>query len=333
MAWTGKLVGGLLGGMLGGPVGAGVGAALGHVLGDGNQALEIVRLDWQHHAFRACGPGVELVPVWRARRLSGRDVRVRISAGDCREEKIVVPDDADEACALPRAFFPYAELPEGESVDVKVRLRGPAGHGDDATFAVRLPTAVRRLGNSGPARAVMALVACARADGRALARDDVRFIRESFCEGVPLDDDGIHWLRAWLRELRDAELSRLSPPKVARRLDPHLDTEGRARLVGWLWRGVASAWPGEAQEAYVRALAAAIGASEAPPPAEGVAEAFAVLGLRPGADADTVREAWLRLVQRWHPDRAPSPAELPEHNRRAAEVNAAYRLLVSHLKT
>ncbi|MBM4369147.1 MAG: J domain-containing protein, partial [Deltaproteobacteria bacterium] len=189
------------------------------------------------------------------------------------------------------------------------------------------------LGNSGPARAVMALVANARAGGRELSRDDVRFIRESFCEGIPLDDDGIHWLRAWLRELRAADLSRLAPEKVARRLDPHLDAEARARLVGWLWRGVASAWPGDAQERYVQALAGALGASAAPPPAEGVAEAFAVLGLSPGAGADAVREAWLALVQRWHPDRAASTADLPEHNRRTAEVNAAYRLLVSHLKT
>jgi DnaJ-domain-containing protein 1 len=331
MAWTGKLVGGLLGGMLGGPVGAGVGAALGHVLGDKGRALELARLDWQHHAFRACGPGVELVPVWTARGLAGDDVSVRLRVGEVDERKVVVPEEALESCALPRFFVPYAALPGAASVVAKLRLRGPRGHGDDADFELRLPSAVRRLGNNGPARAVMALVGAARAGGRSLGRDDVRFVRESFCEGIPLDDDGIQWLRAWLRELRDAEPTRLAPEKVARRLEPHLDDDARARLVGWSWRAVSEAWPGAPHEAYVRALAAALGTSEAAPGqgsnAEALAEARALLGVAPGADAAALREAWLRLLHRWHPDHAPSPAELPEHNRRTAEINAAYRLL------
>jgi hypothetical protein len=46
---------------------------------------------------------------------------------------------------------------------VAVTLRGPQGEQDREEFVVPLPRGVRRLGNSGPGRVVMALVACARA--------------------------------------------------------------------------------------------------------------------------------------------------------------------------
>ena len=70
MAWSGKLVGGLIGGMLGGPLGAGIGATMGHVFGDGGRALELLRLDWQQHAFRESGPGLVVTPVFVARGLA-----------------------------------------------------------------------------------------------------------------------------------------------------------------------------------------------------------------------------------------------------------------------
>ena len=52
-----------------------------------------------------------------------------------------------------------------------------------------------------------------------------------------------------------------------------------------------------------------------------------MLGITPAATPEAAREAWLALVKRWHPDRAPNPAQLPEYNRRMAEINAAYRLV------
>ncbi len=329
MAWSGKLVGGLIGGMLGGPLGAGIGATVGHVLGDGRRALELHRLDWHQHAFREAGPGMLVTPVFTARGLADAEVRVTFTCGELRHRATVSPDTDPETVALPRVFLPYADLPEAQTVSVQVRLRAGPGQEDEATFRVRTPNAVRRLGGSGPARAVMALVAAARASGE-LSPDAVRFIRESFAEGLALDDDGRLWLRAWLRELRAAAPERLAPGRVAARLDPHLDDEGRAGLLEWLWRGAAEAWTAPESVAYIEALADALGASPARPPpglADAQREARATLGVAEDADADAVRAAWHALVQRWHPDLARTPEEAVVRNRRLAEVNAAARLL------
>jgi hypothetical protein len=46
--------------------------------------------------------------------------------------------------------------------------------------------------------------------------------------------------------------------------------------------------------------------------------AYAVLGLKPGADRETVEKAYRRLIKRYHPDRAGGDAV------RAAEINRAY---------
>lgn len=329
MAWSGKLVGGLIGGMLGGPLGAGLGATVGHVLGDGGRALELHRLDWQQHGFGESGPGLVLAPVWTARGLVGVDVKVRVRAGEFSHRSTVTPDDAVEACAMPRVFVPYGRLPQAEHVEVTLSLKTSAGHEDEARFRLRTPNAVRRLGGSGPARAVMALVGCARAGGRTFTRNDHAFVRSTFIEGLALDEDGLLWLREWLHELASADAQRLSADKVARRLSPHLDAEGSARLLGWLWRGVGDAWPGDAQSAWVVELAAALGApvGQAMPTADARAEAWATLGVAPGTTGEPLRAAWLQLIQRWHPDRARTPEDVIVCNRRMAEVNAAYRSL------
>ena len=96
MPWSGKLVGGLIGGMLGGPVGAGLGASVGHVLRDGNRPLELLRLDWQHHAFRASGPGMVLTPAWGARGLAGEEVRVRVRVHELVHRAPLTPETDDE---------------------------------------------------------------------------------------------------------------------------------------------------------------------------------------------------------------------------------------------
>ena len=329
MAWSGKLVGGLLGGMLGGPLGAGVGAALGHVVGDAARPVELARLEWQHHAFRTNGPGVVLTPIWHARGLVGRDVRVRVHVGSARDERVVVPEEIDEICKVPSFFFPYVDLAASTRVDAVVALRGPNGSSDDAQFPIQLPNAVRRLGGNGPARAVMALVAVARAGGRAFSRDDARYIRRSFCNGIALDDDGLVWLHDWLGELDRATGDRLCPEKVASRLHTHLDADGAARLIGWCWRGVRDAWPGRPHEAYVRALAGELGTEPGDPSDDPGAHAAAcgILGVATSATAAEIKAARDRLVQRWHPDRARTPDQASEHHARMAQVNAAYRLL------
>jgi hypothetical protein len=328
MAWSGKLVGGLIGGMLGGPLGAGLGATMGHVLGDGQRALDLQRLDWQQHAFGEAGPGMVVVPVFIARGLAGADVRVTVRCADFSSRATVTPDADPETVTLPRVFIPYAELPERSVVTVSVRLRA-AGREDQAEFRVRTPNAVRRLGGSGPARAVMALVAAARAAGD-LSPAAERFIRDPFAEGVTLDDDGRAWLTDWLAELRAAAVGRLAPDRVAPRLAPHLDDDGRARLLEWLWRGTAAAWPAPASAAWIEALAEQLGATRPPsaePSEDDDREALATLGLPATADDDAVRAAWHKLVQRWHPDHARTPEEAAVRNRRLAEVNAAYRRL------
>lgn len=339
MAWTGKVLGGVLGGMVGGPLGVGVGAALGHYLADGEGAeksrdLVVVRLAWRHHAFGPSGPGVRVTPVWRARSHAGRDVSVRVDAGGYRFAATVVPDADDELCEVPSFLLPYADLPG----TVRVHLESSRSKADKAEFDIELPSPVRRLGGSGPARVVMALVANARAGGRPLERADVRFIRESFIAAHPLDDDGVHWLRRWMRELRDAELDRLSPEKVARRLTKHVSGEAMEEVLLWVMRGARDVWPGGASQAWIAAFGDALGIDaggisalwgelDAASDEAARAQARAVLGVPPTAAEDEIRAAWRRLVQEWHPDRAQGEAAVAEATRRVAEINAAWRVL------
>ncbi len=342
MGWTGKVLGGLFGGIVGGPVGMAAGAALGHWFADsddaepaGERPLELDRLDWQHHAFRPTGPGMVLVPVWTARGLDGTDVQVRVRVLGTTWRATVTVEADPETCALPEVFVPYASLGEveGGSVIVEVRLAGADGVADRARYPVALPTPVRRLGGSGPARVVMALVACARAGGRTLTRDDVRFIRTRFEEAYPLEEAGSVWLRAWLRELRAADLDRLTPEKVAERLGRHVDTAGAEGVVEWLLAGARACWPGDGPEAYAEALAAALGVDSAPIRSRVEASAIeltrggaaGVLGVAVDADAETVRAAWKRLVQAAHPDVNPGDSE--GANRRTARLNRAYQVM------
>jgi hypothetical protein len=345
LAWSGKLLGGLVGGMVGGPVGAGVGAAIGHYLADGEGAaqagdLVVVRLEWRHHVFGPSGPCARLVPVWRARRHAGKDVEVRVRAGEARERAVVAIEEPDELCALPAFTLPYALLDPSDDADatsVRVTLSGPGGR-DDATFDLPLPNRVKRMGLSGPARLVMALVACARAGERPLTRDDLRFVRETFCAAHPLDEHGIAWLRAWLRELREAAPERLGAEKVAARVQPHLPSGEATDLLMWLMRGARTTWPGGPQEAWIARFAEALGVDalrvsqlweqlDGASDVDERARAAAVLGVSADAPPERIRAAWLQLVQQHHPDRARNADEQAEATRRTAELNAAWQVL------
>ncbi|MDP2311139.1 MAG: J domain-containing protein [Pseudomonadota bacterium] len=343
MAWTGKVLGGVLGGMVGGPLGVGVGAAIGHYLADGEGAaasapgrreLVVNRLRWRHHAFGPSGPGVRVTPVWRARRHDGRDVVVRVDAGRHHSSATVVPDTDDELCELPEFLLPYAAF-EGS---VRVRLESVRAAADQADFDVELPSPLRRLGSSGPARVVMTLVGAARAGGRTLTRDDIRFIRETFTAAHPLDDDGLDWLRRWLRALRDTDLERLAPDKVARRLLRHVEGDAVDEVVLWVMRGTRDVWPGAAAQGWVAELGDALGIDatgisalwgELDADADEGARAAArtLLGVPPDATTDEIRLAWRALVRTWHPDRAQGDAAVAEATRRVADINAAWRML------
>lgn len=72
--------------------------------------------------------------------------------------------------------------------------------------------------------------------------------------------------------------------------------------------------------------------SKSPPaPDRKRAEAFEVLGLRPGADRQEVQQAFRQLARRLHPDRHPraTEAERIALLRRFARVSAAYHALVA----
>ncbi len=342
MGWTGKVLGGLFGGIVGGPMGMAAGAALGHWFADSDAEpgaedppLALERLDWQHHAFRPVGPGMVLVPVWTARGLNATDVDVRVRVRGTTWKATVTIEADPELCTLPEVFVPYASLVDvaDGAVVVEVRLTGADGAADRARYRVALPSPVRQLGNSGPARVVMALVACARAGGRALTRDDVRFIRTRFTEAYPLEEAGQTWLKTWLRELRGADLERLTPAKVAERLGRHVDPAGAAGVVEWLLVGTRACWPGDAPEAYAEALSEALGIDAAPIRAAVDASsveltrggAAGLLGVPVDADAETVRAAWKRLVQAAHPDLNPADAARATH--RTARLNHAYQVM------
>lgn len=350
MSWSGKMLGGVFGGLLAGPVGAGVGVALGHYLADSEgarrvraAAIRLDRLEWQHHVFSESGPGVLLTPVWRAKGLIGVPCRVRIRAGDQTWAVDVEPEHAVEECHLPEVHVPYG-LPDAASegprrvLTVSVRVEAPGRPPDRDRFTVSLPSAVRQLGGSGPARVVMAMVACARAGDRLFTDVDEAALVDRVLGIHPLDESGHRWLSRWTDELCSAALDRLTAEKVARRLAPHLDEQSTPRVLRALMAGVRQSWPGEAQVHYVDALGAALGQGPGvvadlwrqldTPVDDGERRAcLAKLGLADGAGPADIRAAWLALVRRYHPDHAADAAEAERYTRTLARINAAYDVL------
>lgn len=55
-------------------------------------------------------------------------------------------------------------------------------------------------------------------------------------------------------------------------------------------------------------------------------DAYRELGVSPGASAETIRQAYLALVRRYHPDRAPT-GRAAEYEERMKRINTAYELL------
>ncbi|HNH50410.1 MAG TPA: J domain-containing protein, partial [Myxococcota bacterium] len=197
-----------------------------------------------------------------------------------------------------------------------------------ADFSLELPAGLRRLGSTGQGRMVMALLASARAGGRPLQQEDVRYIRSRCTESWKLDDDGVSWLRSWLKALREVEEDRLSPEKVAERVGLSTELPDQELLLGWLVEGGENHWKSAAARRWVESFAAALGlevpwsgAFVAP---RSVARAAQILGIPEDSPLEEARLAWRRLVQENHPDRAADP-ELA--TRRTAQINAAWTLL------
>lgn len=84
-------------------------------------------------------------------------------------------------------------------------------------------------------------------------------------------------------------------------------------------------------EALLRAASAGPSASGAPPPRRRLDDAYAALGIAPGASDAEIKRAYRRLVSQNHPDKLASRG-LPESMREIAEertrkINAAYDLI------
>lgn len=96
------------------------------------------------------------------------------------------------------------------------------------------------------------------------------------------------------------------------------DDQGARLLEAYLDRTMGVAW----REAAGAGAAGAGGEETAGNAPMTRAEAYQILGLEPGADADAVRKAYRRLMQHAHPDKGGSPYL-------AAKINAAKDLLLS----
>ena len=60
-----------------------------------------------------------------------------------------------------------------------------------------------------------------------------------------------------------------------------------------------------------------------------IAQAYRVLVVEPGADRETTREAWIDLLQRYHPDhhQGEGPAQLERAREKTLEVQGAWEIL------
>ena len=269
-----------------------------------------------------------LTPVWEARGLAGVDCDVRISVPGERQKEVVVPEHPKERCEIPPFFFRYALFDGLEKATAKVQIAAPNLEPIFADFALELPAGLRRLGSTGQGRMVMALLASARAGGRTLQQEDVRYIRSLCTEAWQMEEEGISWLRSWLKSLREVEEDRLSPDKVAERVGLSTELPDQELLLGWLVEGGEKHWATRAARQWVDSFAAALGL-EAPwsgayVAPRSAARAAQILGISENAPLEEVRLVWRRLVQENHPDRAADP-ELA--TRRTAQINAAWTLL------
>jgi len=63
-------------------------------------------------------------------------------------------------------------------------------------------------------------------------------------------------------------------------------------------------------------------------PTDPIARAYAIIGLRPGASAQQLKQQYKQLVKTWHPDRwANDPANYAEASQRMRAINEAYATL------
>ena len=113
--------------------------------------------------------------------------------------------------------------------------------------------------------------------------------------------------------------------------DGHVHPAERAMLVR-VARGLGLAERDVAQlEALLRAASGGPAAASAAPPKQRLDDAYAALGVTPGASESEIRRAYRKMMSENHPDRIAAQG-LPESMReiaeeRAREINAAYDLI------
>jgi DnaJ-domain-containing protein 1 len=106
-------------------------------------------------------------------------------------------------------------------------------------------------------------------------------------------------------------------------------------IVDRLSRLMRAEWSHRAGVRAPASVAQAGGARPSPPPVREpavpphIAQAYRVLVVEPGADRETTREAWIDLLQRYHPDhhQGEDAARMERVREKTLEVQAAWEIL------
>src|SRR4030095_2050641 len=59
---------------------------------------------------------------------------------------------------------------------------------------------------------------------------------------------------------------------------------------------------------------------------------YQILEVEPDASQDKIKEQYLLLIQAWHPDKFPNPAQKTKAEEKTKDINAAYEILRNSVK-
>ncbi|MFN2427227.1 MAG: TerB family tellurite resistance protein [Candidatus Binatia bacterium] len=181
---------------------------------------------------------------------------------------------------------------------------------------------------------------------RSLDRREVTVIRHFFQRELRYNDEKLLWVRDRIQEARS---STVPVAELCALLVREYDLQARyivVQMLGRVARADGAMSPAEAAmlQDIVRQLGLApfladfqfqwqqgfeqAGGRSAPPP-DRTAEAFAILGLSPGASPAEIKQAWRELSKEHHPDRVTHLGEelRGEAEQRMRRINAAYDTL------